>query len=39
MDLQQALGQLKEQEQKVLILAFQDGQSQRAIAQKLGVCR
>lgn len=37
MDLQQALGQLKEQEQKVLILAFQDGQSQRAIAQKLGV--
>ena len=37
MDLQQALGQLKEQEQQVLILAFQDGQSQRAIAQKLGV--
>ncbi|MCK6078490.1 sigma-70 family RNA polymerase sigma factor [Paenibacillus silvae] len=37
MDLQQALAQLKEQEQKVLILAFQDGQSQRAIAQKLGV--
>ncbi|MDT3427593.1 RNA polymerase sigma-B factor [Paenibacillus forsythiae] len=37
MDLQQALGQLKEQEQKVLLLAFQEGQSQRAIAQKLGV--
>ncbi|MNE87631.1 RNA polymerase sigma-B factor [compost metagenome] len=37
MDLQQALGQLKEQEQQVLLLAFQDGQSQRAIAQKLGV--
>ncbi|MDO7907834.1 sigma-70 family RNA polymerase sigma factor [Paenibacillus sp. JX-17] len=37
MDLQQALSQLKEQEQKVLLLAFQDGQSQRAIAQKLGV--
>lgn len=37
MDLQKALGQLKEQEQKVLLLAFQDGQSQRAIAQKLGV--
>ncbi|NMO97286.1 sigma-70 family RNA polymerase sigma factor [Paenibacillus lemnae] len=37
MDLQQALSQLKDQEQKVLLLAFQDGQSQRAIAQKLGV--
>ncbi|MFB5762973.1 sigma-70 family RNA polymerase sigma factor [Paenibacillus medicaginis] len=37
MDLQQALSQLKEQEQQVLLLAFQDGQSQRAIAQKLGV--
>ncbi|WP_458121292.1 sigma-70 family RNA polymerase sigma factor [Paenibacillus sp. Z6-24] len=37
MDLQQALSQLKEQEQKVLLLAFQEGQSQRAIAQKLGV--
>lgn len=37
MDLQQAMNQLKEQEQKVLLLAFQDGQSQRAIAQKLGV--
>ncbi|MMZ60195.1 RNA polymerase sigma-B factor [compost metagenome] len=37
MDLQQALGQLKEQEQQVLILAFQEGQSQRAIAQKLGL--
>lgn len=37
MDLQQALSQLKEQEQKVLFLAFQDGQSQRAIAQTLGV--
>lgn len=37
MDLQQALSQLKEQEQKVLLLAFQDGQSQRAIAQTLGV--
>jgi RNA polymerase sigma-B factor len=37
MDLQQALSQLKVQEQKVLLLAFQDGQSQRAIAQTLGV--
>ncbi|WP_019637564.1 sigma-70 family RNA polymerase sigma factor [Paenibacillus fonticola] len=37
MDLQQALSQLKEQEQRVLLLAFQDGQSQRAIAQQLGV--
>jgi RNA polymerase sigma-B factor len=37
MDLQQALSQLKEQEQKVLLLVFQDGQSQRAIAQTLGV--
>lgn len=37
MDLQQALSQLKEQEQRVLLLAFQEGQSQRAIAQKLGV--
>ncbi|MNE24374.1 RNA polymerase sigma-B factor [compost metagenome] len=37
MDLQQALGQLKEQEQQVLILAFQEGQSQRAIAQQLGL--
>lgn len=37
MDLQQALHQLKEQEQQVLILAFQEGQSQRAIAQKLGL--
>ncbi|GIP54605.1 sigma-70 family RNA polymerase sigma factor [Paenibacillus vini] len=37
MDLQQALSQLKEQEQQVLLLAFQEGQSQRAIAQKLGV--
>ncbi|MBE9915212.1 sigma-70 family RNA polymerase sigma factor [Paenibacillus donghaensis] len=37
MDLQQALNQLKEQEQRVLLLAFQDGESQRSIAQKLGV--
>ncbi|MEC0183915.1 sigma-70 family RNA polymerase sigma factor [Paenibacillus peoriae] len=37
MDLQQALSQLKEQEQKVLLLAFQDGKSQRMIAQTLGV--
>lgn len=37
MDLQQALSHLKEQEQKVLLLAFQDGESQRSIAQKLGV--
>ncbi|GAB6992426.1 sigma-70 family RNA polymerase sigma factor [Paenibacillus pini] len=37
MDLQQALSQLKDQEQKVLLLAFQDGESQRSIAQKLGV--
>ncbi|GIO37586.1 RNA polymerase sigma-B factor [Paenibacillus antibioticophila] len=37
MDLQQALSQLKDQEQQVLLLAFQEGQSQRAIAQKLGV--
>ncbi|MGF7048334.1 RNA polymerase sigma-B factor [Paenibacillus sp. DS2015] len=37
MDIQQALSQLKEQEQKVLLLAFQDGESQRSIAQKLGV--
>lgn len=37
MDLQQAMGQLKQQEQDVLMLAFQDGQSQRAIAQQLGV--
>ena len=37
MDLQQAMSQLKEQEQKVLLLAFQEGQSQRAIAQRLGV--
>lgn len=37
MDLQQALSQLKEQEQKVLLLSFQDGESQRSIAQKLGV--
>lgn len=37
MDLQQALHQLKEQEQQVLILAFQEGQSQRAIAQQLGL--
>lgn len=37
MDLQQALNQLKEQEQEVLLLAFQDGESQRSIAQKLGV--
>jgi RNA polymerase sigma-B factor len=37
MDIQQALSQLTEQEQKVLLLAFQDGESQRSIAQKLGV--
>ncbi|MEC0093256.1 RNA polymerase subunit sigma-70 [Paenibacillus macquariensis subsp. defensor] len=37
MDLQQALSQLKEQEQQVLLFAFQDGESQRAIAQKLGI--
>ena len=37
MDLEQALGQLKEQEQQVLLLAFQEGQSQRSIAQQLGV--
>ncbi|GGH38963.1 sigma-70 family RNA polymerase sigma factor [Paenibacillus segetis] len=37
MDLQQALNQLKEQEQEVMLLAFQDGESQRSIAQKLGV--
>lgn len=37
MDLQQALNQLKEQEQEVLLLVFQDGESQRSIAQKLGV--
>lgn len=37
MDLQQALNQLKDQEQKVLLLAFQDGESQRSIAQKLGI--
>lgn len=37
MDLQQALSQLKEQEQQVLLLAFEEGQSQRAIAQRLGV--
>ncbi|MFD3262038.1 sigma-70 family RNA polymerase sigma factor [Paenibacillus lentus] len=37
MDLQKALSQLKEQEQQVLLLAFQEGQSQRAIAQQLGV--
>lgn len=37
MDLQQALSQLKEQEQRVLLMAFQDGESQRSIAQKLGV--
>lgn len=37
MDLQQAMSQLKTQEQQVLLMAFQDGQSQRAIAQKLGM--
>jgi RNA polymerase sigma-B factor len=37
MDLQQAMKQLKQQEQDVLVLAFQEGQSQRAIAQQLGV--
>lgn len=37
MDLQQALQQLQVQEQQVLLLAFQEGQSQRAIAQKLGM--
>ncbi|WP_018753917.1 sigma-70 family RNA polymerase sigma factor [Paenibacillus sanguinis] len=37
MDLQEALGHLKAQEQEVLLLAFQEGQSQRAIAQRLGV--
>ncbi|MBM6996755.1 sigma-70 family RNA polymerase sigma factor [Paenibacillus sp. DXFW5] len=37
MDLQQALSQLKTQEQQVLLMAFQDGQSQRTIAQKLGM--
>jgi RNA polymerase sigma-B factor len=37
MDLQQAMKQLKQQEQDVLLLAFQEGQSQRAIAQQLGV--
>lgn len=37
MDLQQALSQLKEQEHLVLLMAFQDGESQRSIAQKLGV--
>ncbi|AOZ93482.1 sigma-70 family RNA polymerase sigma factor [Paenibacillus crassostreae] len=37
MDLQQALSQLKEQEQEVLLLAFQEGDSQRSIAQKLGI--
>lgn len=37
MDLQKALNQLKDQEQKVLLLAFQDGESQRSIAQKLGI--
>ncbi|WP_068783525.1 sigma-70 family RNA polymerase sigma factor [Paenibacillus phocaensis] len=37
MDLQQALSQLKAQEQQVLLMAYQEGQSQRAIAQKLGM--
>ncbi|MCM3041980.1 sigma-70 family RNA polymerase sigma factor [Paenibacillus motobuensis] len=37
MDLLQALGELQEQEKQVLLLAFEEGQSQRAIAQKLGV--
>ncbi|MHA0857872.1 sigma-70 family RNA polymerase sigma factor [Paenibacillus sp. CMAA1364] len=37
MDLQEALSQLKEQEQKVLLLAFQDGESQRSIANQLGI--
>lgn len=37
MDLQQALSHLKEQERQVLLLAFQDGESQRSIAQQLGV--
>jgi len=37
MDIQQALSQLKEQEQQVLLFAFQDGESQRTIAQKLGI--
>lgn len=37
MDLQQALSFLKMQEQQVLLLAFQEGQSQRTIARKLGM--
>lgn len=37
MDLQQALGQLKAQEQQVLLMAYQEGKSQRSIARKLGI--
>jgi RNA polymerase sigma-B factor len=37
MDLQQALVHLKEEEKKVLLLAYSEGQSQRTIAQALGI--
>jgi RNA polymerase sigma-B factor len=37
LDLLQAMSQLKEQEQKVLELAFDAGQSQRKIADELGI--
>jgi RNA polymerase sigma-B factor len=37
MDLQQALSKLKEQERNILLLAFRDGESQRTIAEKLGI--
>lgn len=37
LDLEEAMGQLKPEEQRVLLLAYNDGQSQRYIADQLGV--
>lgn len=37
MDLQQAFVHLKEEEKKVLVMAYSEGQSQRTIAQALGI--
>ncbi|WJH35246.1 sigma-70 family RNA polymerase sigma factor [Paenibacillus sp. CC-CFT747] len=37
MDLQQAFVHLKEEEKKVLMMAYSEGQSQRTIAQALGI--
>ncbi|MEO3945538.1 sigma-70 family RNA polymerase sigma factor [Gorillibacterium sp. CAU 1737] len=37
MDLQQAFVYLKEEERRVLVMAYSEGQSQRTIAQELGI--